>query len=194
LESLPPRTEAEEEEIAEEEARQQAEEEEARTSVGGAEHRDSSAGSGGDSKKPLEILLPVRDEMRIHILWILSSFFHVSPAMERDFLHQYQVSLVTMDLGLRPSLLHSLLANQQQLVARDKIYQHLMRTKELAQDEFIVDHAVVEFASSKQEFNLGSIARAQGKSDGLRVLILTNRADGVRTRERARTWGESTVQ
>ena len=110
LESLPDRNESEEDEAAE--AAALAEEEEQKFH-----------GAGAGAHQTSNLALPTRDSMRIHITWILSSFFHVSPAIQRDFLHQYHISNITMGLGIRPSLLHSLLAAQQQLVARDKVRQ-----------------------------------------------------------------------
>jgi hypothetical protein len=51
-----------------------------------------------------------------------------------------------------------------------------MRTKELAQDEFIVDHAVVDFATNTQDFDLTTITRTGENAPGLRILVLTNQA------------------
>jgi len=186
LENMPDRNDEEEEtdeaDEDDEGAEDEDEEEEGLEGVEGKSDGSGSASSSDSSTDPLS--LRPRDRMRIHILWLLASLFHVSPSLQRDFLHQYQSALITLDLGLRPTLLHSLLAAQQQLIARDKMYQHLIRTQQLDGDEFIVDHAVVEWASSNNQSagGLGFAAVAAAvtgsakEAAGMRMLILTNRA------------------
>ena len=61
-----------------------------------------------------------------------------------------------------------------------QIYQHLVKTGVLRGDEFILDHAMVDFASSsKKGFDIGGALSLTGSGDsapGVRVLLLTNQA------------------